>query len=262
MLRVPFRTSWIILLTCFLGSPRLAADEPGEAGYLVPGVPAAIHEEVEIHPLEDGLWLHRSRTAWEEYGTIEANGLVIAGSQGAWIIDTAWNEEQTEALIAWVTAEVGPLLGVVATHFHFDGLGGVSAFHRRDLPSWGHQKTAPLAPTWNLEAPRHTFAESAELSTGSGTVELFYPGPGHSPDNIVVWLPERRVLYGGCLIKSAKTRHSGNLEDADVTAWPASLDAVGKRYPAARTVVPGHGDPGDLSLLGHTAKIIASAASP
>ena len=48
-----------------------------------------------------------------------------------------------------------------------------------------------------------------------GTIEVFFPGAGHTRDNLVVWLPEHRVLFGGCMVKSARGRTPGNLADAE-----------------------------------------------
>ena len=71
--------------------------------------------------------------------------------------------------------------------------------------------------------------------------ELFFPGAGHTRDNIVVWLPRQRTLFGGCFLKSVTSRGLGNLQDADVGAWGPSLRRVQARYARASRIVPGHG---------------------
>jgi glyoxylase-like metal-dependent hydrolase (beta-lactamase superfamily II) len=75
----------------------------------------------------------------------------------------------------------------------------------------------------------------------SGDCELLFLGPGHTRDNIVAWLPLRRVLFGGCLLKSSTSEGLGNIADSDIAAWPASVRHVRDRYPDATIVVPGHG---------------------
>ncbi len=216
------------------------------------GAPTALLElgpALQVQPLEEGLWLYRATRVLEPWGPVSSNGLVIAGADGAWVIDTPWTDRQTRVLLDWVEAQVGPVRGVVATHFHEDRLGGVAEAHRRGIETWGHEETARLAPAAGLEPPRRTFAEGVDLSTGSETLELYYPGAGHAPDNTVVWLADRRLLFGGCLIKSAGSRTAGFLGDAVLTDWPASLAALEKRYPEARTVIPGHGAAGSLELI-------------
>ncbi len=34
------------------------------------------------------------------------------------------------------------------------------------------------------------------------SLEVFYPGEGHSKDNITIWIPEYKVLFGGCFNKN------------------------------------------------------------
>jgi len=56
-----------------------------------------------------------------------------------------------------------------------------------------------------------------------------------------VYLREAKTLYGGCFLKSAASTTLGNIDDADLAAWPASLDALEQRFPGAEVVIPGHG---------------------
>lgn len=87
--------------------------------------------------------------------------------------------------------------------------------------------------------------------------EAFYPGPGHTSDNIV--LKFRRALFAGCLIKALDAPDLGFIGDADVASWPASVRRVAARYPKV-TVIPGHGQ---IDLEGasyqHTLDLLASS---
>jgi metallo-beta-lactamase class B len=61
-------------------------------------------------------------------------------------------------------------------------------------------------------------------------------------------------LFGGCLIKSVGAG-KGNLADAHVEAWPASVEKVKSAYPNAKVVVPGHGKHSDRQLLEYTIQL-------
>ena len=37
--------------------------------------------------------------------------------------------------------------------------------------------------------------------------EPFYPGPGHTEDNIVVYFRKRNLLFGGCLLKTMRQKN-------------------------------------------------------
>lgn len=217
---------------------------------------------LQLFDLQEDLWLYRAATVLDEFGPVTSNGLIVAGSDGVWIVDTPWNDDQTAMLFDWIEVHIGPLRGVIATHFHHDRLGGIAEAHRRQLETWGHAETARRAPSAGLAPPQRTFERSVELSTGSEPFEVFYPGAGHAPDNTVVWFPERNLLFGGCLVKSAASKSAGYLGDARLAAWPASLRAIEQRYPETQILVPGHGSPGSLELTTHTAALVAAATQP
>jgi metallo-beta-lactamase class B len=87
--------------------------------------------------------------------------------------------------------------------------------------------------------------------------EAFYPGAGHTRDNIVLWFATSRVLYGGCLIKDKSATNLGFTGDADLAAWPAAVRRVAERYPSPAVVIPGHGDPLRGDPYAHTLELLA-----
>jgi len=83
-------------------------------------------------------------------------------------------------------------------------------------------------------------------------VELAFLGGGHTVDNIVAWIPAKKVLFGGCLVKSANAMNLGNTSEADLAGYPVTLRKIKQEYSQARIVVPGHGRPGNMELVDHT----------
>ncbi len=103
--------------------------------------------------------------------------------------------------------------------------------------------------------PTQGFTDRIELDdVGPLRVIVDHVGAGHTDDNIVVYLPDERVLFGGCLVKSLGAGR-GNLNDADTLAWAGTVRKVRDRYADARIVVPGHGPPGDATLLDYTIRM-------
>ena len=66
---------------------------------------------------------------------------------------------------------------------------------------------------------------------GQYSFEVYYPGEGHTVDNIVVWFSKEKILYGGCLIKGADAEDLGFLGDANVLAYEATLKKVEIKCP-------------------------------
>ena len=101
--------------------------------------------------------------------------------------------------------------------------------------------------------PQNRFDGKFEITDGVHVI-LEHFGAGHTRDNVVAWLPEEKVLFGGCLVKEIGAG-KGNLADADTLAWSGTVRRVIENYPDVRIVVPGHGEPGGEELLEYTVKM-------
>lgn len=129
----------------------------------------------------------------------------------------------------------------IATHFHSDRTGGMDALRRHGVRVLAHPLTCKLASDRQLPVPDPIEAfGDAPYSLGDDC-ELFFPGGRHTRDNIVLWLPHQKVLCGGCFLNSTTSRDLGNLDDAVVADWAASVESMHTRYPAPKMTVPGHG---------------------
>lgn len=213
--------------------------------------------DLQLRLLAEGVWVHVSTLDLPGFGRVPSNGLVVFGPDGALLVDTPWTPEQTEKLVRWIE-ERQPLVNVVVTHAHQDRTGGVGALPRT-------ARVHALGSTVELSAGlgRAFSAEelpvSASLELAGERVETFFPGAGHAPDNLIVWFPDRRILFGGCMVKSADAGDLGNVADADIDSWGAAVRRVRERYPNAAVVVPGHGELGGSELLDHTDVLIKAA---
>lgn len=217
-----------------------------------------IRKDVEVYPLTPGIWRHVTYEEMERGSFAPANGLIIRDNGHAVMIDTPWTPEQTAVLLDWVEKSLkAKVEAVVLCHSHQDCLGGLPEIHRRGIASIGMEKTRALALARGVEAPRKTFSGERRIKAGGRELELFYPGHGHTTDNIVVWIADERVLFGGCLVRSGDARTLGYTAEADLASWPATLNSIKTRYPEARCSVPGHGDPGGWELVDNTLKLIA-----
>ena len=103
--------------------------------------------------------------------------------------------------------------------------------------------------------------DSLRLDLHGTEIRCYYFGGGHSEDNIAVWIPSAKLLFAGCMVKEMAAQNAGNLSDAVLAAWPATLDSLLVRFPDARIVVPGHGAPGGPELIRHTKALLSEAAS-
>ncbi|HZV61648.1 MAG TPA: DIM/SIM/IMP family subclass B1 metallo-beta-lactamase [Methylophilaceae bacterium] len=214
--------------------------------------------ELEIKQLTDDVYLHTSYQVVEGFGLVDSNGLVVVINDAAYIIDTPWSAPDTKKLLAWLEARNLTVKGSVSTHFHEDRTAGIQVLNSKNIPTYASSLTNALLRKANQAQASRAFDNNLWLVEDQ--IEVFYPGPGHSQDNVVVWLPNQGVLFGGCFIRAGETQSLGNVSDALVSEWPASAEKLMARYKTAQLVVPGHGKVGDVSLLEHT-RALASAAS-
>ena len=105
-----------------------------------------------------------------------------------------------------------------------------------------------------MSIPQNGFDDVLELPVGNEKVHIEYLGEGHTRDNVVCYVPSDQVLFGGCLVKGVGAS-KGNLEDANVEAWPRTVANVKDTFPDAKIIVPGHGAPGGQGLLDYSKEL-------
>jgi metallo-beta-lactamase class B len=212
-----------------------------------------LSDDVEVRQLAEGVWLHVSYYDIDGFENVPANGIIVIDTNEAIMIDLPWTDEQTGVLFNWVTKKQNATIKkVVPTHWHIDCSGGLAEAHRRKAESFALDKTVELLKTNNKPAPVNWFTDRLSLSCGKIRMELAYFGPGHTVDNIAAWIPAKKILFAGDLVRARNARNLGNTAEADVEIWPKTLKKVRDAFPDAKIVVPGHGQPGGMELIDHT----------
>ncbi|MEW6297471.1 MAG: subclass B1 metallo-beta-lactamase [Thermodesulfobacteriota bacterium] len=229
---------------------------------------AAAQERLKVHlapdvfveTLEEGVWRHVSYKHLPALGPFPSNGLIVQFGAEIVLVDSAWDDEQTKLILDWVQRELHALPSVaIFTHAHEDRLGGIHEVHARGIRTISSRLTAELTKQQGIEAPQQIFDGRMELSLSGRTIRVQYPGPGHTTDNIVVWIPDKKILFGGCLVRAAQATGLGNTKEADLKRWPETIKRVYQEFREARIVVPGHGDPGGIEALTHTLELLGKA---
>jgi metallo-beta-lactamase class B len=281
----------LALQSCAGATGATRATEPrsvtnGDRRAEAPGRPPEGAQEVRI----DGELIAR-RVARDAYvithvaGLVPANVLAVQMPDGTLLVcSSPYETESTHAMLRWLRDTFRPpRIVAINTHFHPDGTGGNDAYQQAGVETYASDSTQALLATRGAEVrdataqamgpplrarmermqivpALHTFAaqNGLTLTFGGESVQVFYPGPAHSPDNVVVYFPARELLFGGCMIRAASAK-LGYTGDADIENWAAAVRSI-ERF-APRIVVPGHGDPGGIELLQHTIDLALAAQS-
>lgn len=216
-----------------------------------------INNNIQLIHLIDSFFVHVTSDYVEGFGMVSSNGLIVIRNGDALMIDTPMDESKTTGLLDFLRDSMHTKVTLfIPGHWHNDCIGGLAELHRRNVFSLANKMTRDECIKRNLEVPKASFSESTKWSFCGIPLECWHPGAGHSLDNIVVYFPEQKILFGGCLIKSAESTTNGNIADADVKSWPKTLKKVQKKYPDAEVIIPGHGSVGSLRIIEHTNKIV------
>jgi len=182
-------------------------------------------------------------TTYGEYNNVKypANGMYVITSAGAVIFDTPWDTTQFQPLLdsILVRHQTKAVL-CFATHFHEDRTAGLEYYSRKGIQTFTTRHTDSLSQARGMKRAQYLMNRDTSFVSGGYKFDVYYPGPGHAPDNIVIWFPEQRILYGGCLVKSTDDQTLGNLNDANVNEYAKTLSRVIKRSGDAAFVIPGH----------------------
>ena len=232
--------SFIIISCGSQGKDRFKAKEVYKSSNLI------------ITRISENSFIHTSFKQTNDFGNVPCNGLIVKDKNETIVFDTPTHDKSAQELIQWINEKLhAKINAVIPTHFHDDSLGGLQAFHKNKIPSYSYAQTIELAKENNFVVPENSFNDASILKVGDKEVIITYFGEGHTKDNTVGYFPSENILFGGCLVKELGAG-KGYLGDANIAAWPDTVEKVKKEYPNVKIVIPGHGDYGDRKLLDYT----------
>lgn len=184
---------------------------------------------------------------------ISANGMYLVTNDGAIVFDSPWDTTQFQPLIDSIkTRHNKNALMCIATHFHEDRTGGLEYYKQQGIKTYTTIKTDDLSKSRGMRRAEFLIDKDTVFRFGEYSFQTYYPGHGHAPDNIVIWFEKEKVLYGGCLIKSAGDKDLGNLGDASKSDYATTLKNVIAKCKAPKYIITGHNDWTNTRSLKHT----------
>lgn len=240
------KITYLFLPALILFALSLAAIEPLER----------INQNIGLTKLTTQVYL--LQTSYACNGNLDCNHLLILDQSDVVLVNTPARDSMTSVLLKSIETKFGKkVTRVIVSHFHDDSSGGLNETAKRGINSYSLDKTRDLL------LPEHklvdiVFSDSLTIQLQTTSLKLCFLGAGHSADNSLVWLPEEKILFGGCLLKSTDAKSIGNIADAEMKAWPETVRKVRQKFSQAKIVIPGHMAIGDTSIYSHTLKILAT----
>jgi glyoxylase-like metal-dependent hydrolase (beta-lactamase superfamily II) len=183
-------------------------------------------------------------------------------SDGVVVFDALGTPPLGKAMVEAIkTVTDQPLRRVILSHYHADHVYGLQALKQQGVEIWAHQngqdypgsdearerlaqRKADLAP-W-VDNETHVVSADRWLDFSDGNAIPFTMGDmhfriidasgAHSPEDIMLYVEDDRVLFSGDLFFTGRIPFVGT---ADSKSWLTTLDSMLEVHP--RIVVPGHG---------------------
>ena len=216
-----------------------------------------IDNDIQLTHLQDSVYVHVTWHYLDNYGRFPSNGLIVIKNGHALMIDTPMDNDKTERLTKYLKDSLSvDLTKLIIGHFHDDCMGGLEYLQSIGIESIANSMTITKCKEIGLPIPSTPFTDSLTFDFNGEQIDCRFFGAGHSFDNITVWIPSKKILFGGCLIKSSNSQGLGNLSDAVVSVWDLTIKNLMGEYTEIETVIPGHGDFGGAELLTHTIELV------
>ena len=186
-----------------------------------------------------------------------SNSMYLVTTAGIVLFDTPWDSTQFQPLLdSLEKRHHQKVVLCIPGHFHADRTAGLEFLKQKGIKTFSSKMTYDLCKLRNEKQAEFYFINDTSFTVGNHQFQTYYPGAGHSIDNIVAWFPAEKILYGGCFVKSTETTALGNIADANLTEWPLSIARVIKKFGHPKYVIPGHLSWENNKGLEHTLKLL------
>lgn len=205
--------------------------------------PAQMSGPLVVHPLQDNV-------SWVEGAG--GNSGVIVGKNGVIVIDAKISAATGKELlddIAKITPQ--PVSTVILTHSDRDHVNGLAAFptgitiiaqennkkeQDRALAAGG--KDAPPA---DHQPTRLITKNKEDLQVDGVSLELLHWGPAHTSGDLVIYLPQQKIVFTGDIITSRPDPLIHLEKNGSSEGWIKTASGIAALN--ADTFIPGHGNP-------------------
>lgn len=213
---------------------------------------ASAQPKFNVQKLAEGVWAAESDGG--------ANVGWFLASDGVVVIDSG-NDAAAARLILEKVAETAakPVRFVVLTHAHGDHAGGIPTFVAAGAQVICHENAAAAAASLLQPSGGSASAKPAPgvlaisdrlvFFGGPRRAAIYYLGTAHTSGDLVVLLPEEKILFAGDIVMHGKLPYLQSA-DADPHGWEQILTRLAGLD--VSRVVPGHGTVGERRAIADT----------
>jgi metallo-beta-lactamase class B len=211
--------------------------------------------KLKISHLTGDFYIYTTYNTYEE-SQVPANGMYLLTSNGVVMFDTPWDTTQFQPLLDSIKLRHNKSVAMcIATHWHSDRTAGLEYYRQQGIKTYTTVLTDELSKKNGKKRAEFLMSKDTVFNIKPYAFETYYPGEGHTADNIIIWFNKEKILYGGCLIKGADAENLGYLGDANVTAYATTLKRVQEKCPNPKFIIISHSDWNNINSLKHSLKM-------
>lgn len=200
-------------------------------------------EPLVVHKVQDNIY-------WVEGAG--ANSGIVVGGNGVIIIDAKVSPTAGKRLldeVAKITSQ--PVTHVILTHGDGDHVMGLADFPtgltiiaqencRKGMVAANARGIMGTLPDSAL--PNYTFKTKESMAIDGVPFELFYFGPSHTNGDVIIYLPDHKVIFAGDVLAwgGSPTPTIHEEKGGSATGWLSTVEEMLKLD--AETFVTGHGE--------------------
>ena len=210
---------------------------------------------LKISHLTGDFYIYTTYNTYEG-SQLPANGMYLLTNNGVLLFDTPWDTTQFQPLLDSIKLKHNKSVTLcIASHWHGDRTEGLEYYKQKGIKTYTTLLTDELSKKNHKKRAEFLMAKDTVFNTDQYSFETYYPGEGHTADNIIIWFRKEKILYGGCLIKGADAENLGYLGDANVAAYESTLIKVQKKCPDPKFIIISHSDWNNINSLKHSIKL-------
>jgi glyoxylase-like metal-dependent hydrolase (beta-lactamase superfamily II) len=188
-----------------------------------------------------------------------SNAGFVVTDDGVVVIDALGTPALGEAFLQAIRkVTTKPVKRVIVTHYHADHFYGLEAFRKAGADIWAHFEAREYLANGDAELRRQQRARElfpwvaddmplvqadrwletdTSFTLGGKRFEIQHFGPAHSPEDLVVVVPDEGVVFIGDILFTGRIPFVG---EADSKSWLARIERLIALKP--RLMVTGHGE--------------------
>jgi len=211
--------------------------------------------KLRISHLTGDFYIYTTYNTYEK-SQVPANGMYLVTNNGVAMFDTPWDTTQFQPLLDSIKLKHNKnVVMCFATHWHSDKTAGLEYYRQQGIRTYTTILTDELSKKNDKKRAEFLMEKDTVINVGQYSFETYYPGQGHTTDNIVIWFEKEKILYGGCLIKGFDNDNWGYLGDANTTEYASTLKRVQKKCRNPKYIIISHSDWNNINSLNHSLKM-------